>query len=132
MKSLPQTFLQIVLDMTVAVQAETALARIGALGKLADAARAKQEAFVTFRAACTARDPAEPGSEAEQQALHDLLVAGDESALVLEAVRHTLGNFVAKLRAAVGALADPGTYVPTPQPSRQIRQVLALRLDTSA
>jgi hypothetical protein len=56
-------------------------------------------------------------------------MAANESALVLEAVKGTLDDFLARLRAAVSSLADPGTYGPAGWRSRH---VLAVRLDASA
>jgi len=131
MNDRPRTFLQIILTMTEAMENETYLARTGALDGLAAAATRKQAAFAEFRLACQARDPAEPSSEGEREALLALLRAGDESALVLDAVKMTLGQFVTRLRAAVGALTDPGVYAPLAGQTGRVRHIRAIRLNAS-
>jgi hypothetical protein len=125
----PQTFLQATIRMTDALRHETMLAQTGALAKLNRAAIAKQQAFIAFSAACATREAIEPCSDAEQEALRNLLTAANESALVLEAVMGTLGDFVARLKAAVSSLADAGTYGPN---AWRCRDVLAVRVDASA
>jgi chorismate mutase len=159
MTSAPPPFLQLINQLTDALRQETMLARAGALAQLNHAAAVKREAFEAFRDACMAhpsdvRNGAEQASEdgkpqqgtaweadpqaqhharddraTEQAALRDLLMAANESALVLEAVKRTLDEFVARLKAAVGALADAGTYGPQPW---RCRDVVAVRLDASA
>ncbi len=129
MKHAPQTFLQATIRMTGALRHETMLAQTGALAKLNRAATAKQEAFADFSAACAARGAFDPCTDEEQEALRELLAAANESALVLEAVRGTLGDFVARLKAAVSSLADSGTYGPD---GWRCRDVLAVRVDASA
>jgi hypothetical protein len=129
MKPAPQSFLQLTIHLTDALREETMLARTGALAQLNRAAIAKQEAFKAFGEACAAHHASDPGSEAEQDALRILLVAANESALVLEAVRGTLDDFVARLKAAVSSLADSGTYGPN---AWRCRDVVAVRVDASA
>ncbi|HQT76105.1 MAG TPA: hypothetical protein PLD10_03550 [Rhodopila sp.] len=123
------TFLELTIRLTETLRQETMLARSGALGQLRRAAVAKQGAFEAFREACAARDAQSPGSPEEQEALRNLLVAANESALVLEAVKGTLDEFVAKLKAAVSSLADSGTYGPSAWRSRHVQ---AVHLDASA
>jgi hypothetical protein len=129
MTSAPQTFLQLTVQLTEALRQETMLARTGALAQLNLAAVAKQQTFNAFSEACAARGESDPGNEAEQEALRDLLMAANESALVLEAVKGTLDDFVARLKAAVKSLADSGTYGPN---AWRCRDVIAVRLDASA
>jgi hypothetical protein len=123
------TFLEATIRLTEALRQETALARTGALGEFGRAAAAKQEAFDLFNKACAAHDPRNRSSAEEQEVLRDLLAAANESALVLEAVRNVLDDFVARLKAAVSALADAGTYGLNPQRSRHVQ---AVRLDARA
>lgn len=123
------TFLEATALLTAAMRQETTLARTGALGQIQQAAAAKQAAFAVFQAECAARDARNPGSEAEQAALRDLLAAANESALVLEAVRGVLDDFITRLKAAVSALADSGTYDPKGQRSRHVQ---AVRLNANA
>lgn len=123
------TFLEHTNRLTEALRQETMLARTGALAQLRQAALAKQDAFDAFKGACIARDMQASADPEEQEALRKLLVAANESALVLEAVKGTLDDFVAKLKAAVSALADVGTYGPTVSRSRHVQ---AVRLDASA
>lgn len=123
------TFLAATLALNDAVRAETILARTGELARLKKAAAAKQAAFERFREICDAHDPQQALSDAERNALRDLLVAANESALVLEAVRGVLDNFVDGLKAAVSALASAGTYGPS---GWRVRDVRAVRVDASA
>jgi hypothetical protein len=129
MKTAPLNFLQVIIDLIDALRDETMLARTGELARLQQAAMAKHQAFVAFRDACAERDAEYPESGAEQEALRHLLAAANESALVLEAVKGTLDDFVARLREAVSSLADSGTYGPTAWRARHVR---AVRLDASA
>lgn len=123
------TFLEATISLDDAVRGETMLARTGALVRLKQAAAAKQAAFDRFREICGARDPQLPLSHAERNALRALLTSANESALVLEAVRGVLDNFVDGLKAAVSALADAGTYGPS---GWRVRDVRAVRIDASA
>jgi hypothetical protein len=125
----PQTLVQLTIQLTETLRQETMLARTGALAQLNRAAIAKQQAFTAFSEACAARGVMDPDNEAEQRALRELLVAANESALVLEAVKGTLDDFVARLKAAVKSLADAGTYGPN---TWRCRDVVAVRLDASA
>jgi hypothetical protein len=129
MTAAPPTFLQLTIQLTEALREETVLARTGALAQLSRAAIAKQQAFKAFSEACGARGESDPGDEAEQEALRDLVMAANESALVLEAVKGTLDDFVARLKAAVKSLADSGTYGPN---AARCRDVVAVRIDASA
>jgi hypothetical protein len=123
------TFVEATAGLTAALRQETMLARTGALGQLGQAATAKQEAFALFQEACAARELRNPGSEEEQEALRALLTAANESALVLEAVRGVLDDFVTRLKAAVSSLADSGTYKRNGQ---RLRHAQAVRLDSRA
>ena len=71
----------------------------------------------------------EPASAAERAALTELLAMADENALILEAVRMTLADVAGRLRAALGAAADPGTYGGKRRGPRHTR---AARLDATA
>ncbi len=115
--------------MAVALIAETALARNGALRSLAAAAEAKGQAFAEFQEACAAHPPGLPASESDLAELRALLAAAGESALVLDAVQATLGRFLDGVRDAAGKLADAGTYAPLP--GRPARHILAVHLDAS-
>jgi hypothetical protein len=114
--------------LAAALDAETALARNGALRELMAVAEAKQLAFTRFRDACATRAPGAPTSENERNALRAVLAAADESALVLDAVQVTLGRFLDGVREAASTLADAGTYAPSGRPARH---VLAVHLDAS-
>jgi hypothetical protein len=114
--------------MSVALIAETALARNGALRSLSAAAETKRQAFAEFQEACAAHPPGEPASESDLAELRALLAAAGESALVLDAVQATLGRFLDGVREAAGTLADAGTYALSGRPARH---VLAVHLDAS-
>jgi len=125
----PRTALaQAARQLAAALDAETALARNGALRDLMVVAEAKRLAFASFREVCTARAPGTPTSENERNALRAVLAAADESALVLDAVQATLGRFLDGVREAASTLADAGTYAPSGRPARH---VLAVHLDAS-
>jgi hypothetical protein len=114
--------------MAVALIAETALARHGALRSLAAAAEAKREAFAEFQDVCAAHPLGSPASETDLAELRALLAAASESALVLDAVQATLGRFLDGVREVASTLADAGTYAPSGRPARH---VLAVHLDAS-
>jgi hypothetical protein len=114
--------------MTIALIAETALARNGALRSLAAAAEAKRQAFAEFQSACAAHPTGLPASESDLAELRALLAAAGESALVLDAVQATFGRFLDGVREAASALADAGTYAPSGRPARH---VLAVHVDAS-
>ena len=114
--------------MAIALIAETALARNGALRSLATAAETKRQAFAEFQEACAAHPPGSPASESDLAELRALLAAAGESALVLDAVQATISRFLDGVRAAAGTLADAGTYIPSGRPARH---VLAVHLDAS-
>jgi ferric-dicitrate binding protein FerR (iron transport regulator) len=118
--------------MTVSLQKETALASLGALGDLAEAADAKEIAFREFAEACAARGRTPPATDGERNELRRVLAAADENALILEAVSSTLQHLAMKVRAAAATIADPGTYAPPGRPARRLdRHVLAARVDAS-
>ncbi len=122
------TLAQAARQLADALEAETALARNGALRDLMALAEAKRLAFACFREACATRSPGTPTSESERNALRAVLAAADESALVLDAVQATLGRFLDGVREAASTLADAGTYAPSGRPARH---VLAVQIDAS-
>jgi hypothetical protein len=65
----------------------------------------------------------------EREVLRQVLAAADENALVLTAVRQAVEDLPRRLRAAVTAATDPGTY--SIHGSRA-RHVLAARISASA
>jgi hypothetical protein len=111
-----------------ALRHETALARRGALAALEAAGRDKLARFEQFVTAARGRGP-EPASAAERAAFAELLAMADENALILEAVRMTLADIAGRLRAALAAGADPGTYGGKRRGPRHTR---AARLDATA
>jgi hypothetical protein len=111
------------------LQRETAVARLGALAEVTAAAAAKRAALAEFRAACDARDPRAPALAAEREMLRQVIAAANENALVLEAVRHAVEDLPRRLRAAIAAAVDPGTYS---LHGRGGRHVLAARVNASA
>ncbi len=111
------------------LQRETAVARLGALPDFIAAADAKRAALADFRAACDARDPRAPALAAEREMLRQVIAAANENALVLEAVRQAVEDLPRRLRAAITAAVDPGTYSLR---GRGARHVLAARIDASA
>ena len=115
--------------LLAALQRETSVARLGAVTDLAAAAEAKRAAFADFKAASVAYDGQPPGLPAEREALRQLLAAAQENAIVLEAVRQAVEDLPRRLRAAVIAVVDPGTYSLR---ESGIRHVMAARLDASA
>jgi hypothetical protein len=114
--------------LAAALRQETALARSGALAALEAAGRDKLARFEQFAAAARGRG-VESASAAERAALTELLAMADENALILEAVRMTLADVAGRLRAALGAAADPGTYG---DKQRRPRHTRAARLDATA
>jgi hypothetical protein len=128
MREPPTALAQAARQLAAALDAETALARNGALRELMAVAEAKRLAFAGFREACAARAPGTPTSENERNAWRAVLAAADESALVLDAVQATLGRFLDGVREAASTLADAGTYAPSGRPARH---VLAVHLDAS-
>lgn len=96
--------------MAKSLQKETALARMGSLAELAEAAEAKKLALEEFSAACAARGGVPPATEVERAELRRLLAQADENALILEAVRSTIQHWTGNLRNIAGTIADPGTY----------------------
>jgi hypothetical protein len=111
------------------LQRETAVARLGALTDFTAAAEAKRAALADFTAACEARDPRAPALAVEREVLRQVLAAADENALVLAAVRQAVEDLPRRLRAAVTAAIDPGTYSLY---GRGARHVLAARINASA
>ena len=112
-----------------ALRRETAIARLGALPDVAAAAEAKLAALADFKAACEARDPGSPALAAEREVLRQVLAAADENALVLTAVRQAVEDLPRRLRAAVTAAIDPGTYSVY---GSRTRHVLAAQISASA
>jgi hypothetical protein len=116
--------------MAESLQKETALASIGALGDLTDAAEAKKLALLQFSEACAARRRTPPANEAERAELRRLLAIADENALILEAVSSTLQDLARKIRTAAATLADPGLYAPPGPPAKRFnRHVMAARVN---
>jgi hypothetical protein len=115
--------------LRAALQRETELAMRGAVNQLAEAAEAKASAFAEFSAVCQAQGCASANVDSDRDALRALLAAADENANVLDAVRSTLERLSAGLRAALGAMVDPGLYGPA---GRRVSHVPAARLDASA
>lgn len=116
--------------LRLVLEQETALARTGGLGAFADAIREKRAALAAFNDAKTqlqnAEDPVLP-SDADRAELQRLMTTADENALVLEAVRNAIDDLAGRLRKALTAGSDPGTYGPT---DRRPRHAIAARLDT--
>ena len=120
------TLVQAARRMAKSLQKETALARMGSLADLAEAAEAKKLALEEFSAACAARGHTPPATVTERTELRRLLAHADENALILEAVRSTIQHLAGNLRSAAGAIADPGTYTLNPRSARRSgRHVLA-------
>lgn len=115
--------------LLAALQRETSIARLGAVADLAAAAEAKRSAFADFKAATEAYDEQPPGLPAEREALRQLLAAAQENAIVLAAVRQAVEDLPRRLRAAVIAAVDPGTYSLR---ESSARHVLAARVNASA
>jgi len=116
--------------LLAALQRETAIARVGAVNDLAAAADAKRAAFGDFQAASQAYCGAPAESGAEREALRQVLAAADENAVVLRAVRQAVEDLPRRLRAAVIAAVDPGTY--TAHGGGAARHVLAARISAVA
>jgi hypothetical protein len=115
--------------LRAAVQRETGLARRGAVTELAEAGQAKRTAFAEFSAVCAAQPLDAARADADRDALRALLAAADENANVLDAVHSTLEGLAGRLRAALDAACDPGTYGPG---GRRPGHMMAARLDASA
>ncbi len=112
-----------------AVEQETRVARAGALDALASAALAKRDAFTAFSDARTRIPANETLDTSDRKAIEDLLIASNENAVVLEAVKSTLDDAATRLHALLGAASDPGTYSLVGQPARHIQ---ATRIDAKA
>jgi hypothetical protein len=118
--------------MAKSLQKETALARMGSLGDLAEAAEAKKLALLEFSEACAARGRTPPATASERDELRGLLAHADENALILEAVSATLQDLARNLRSAATAVADPGTYTVLGRSARRTgRHVLAACVNAS-
>ena len=126
----PPSLAQAARHLLDALQRETAIARVGAVNDLAAAAAAKRAAFVDFSAASQGYSPGHAEGRAEREALRRLLAAADENAVVLSAVRQAVEDLPRRLRAAVIAAVDPGTY--TPHGGGATRHVLPARISAVA
>jgi hypothetical protein len=115
--------------LTEAVEQETRLARCGALDRLVSAASAKQTAFAAFSDAGGSIATGETLEAADRRAIHELLIAANENAVVLEAVKSTLDDAATRLRTVLGSLADPGIYSRLGQSARHVP---AARIDAKA
>ena len=115
--------------LTEALEQETRLARCGALDRLVAAASAKQNAFAAFSDAGGNAAPGETMELADRHAIRDLLLAANENAIVLEAVKSTLDDAAARLRTVLGSMADPGVYS---RAGQSVRHVPAARIDAKA
>ena len=111
-----------------ALNRETALARVGGLAELADAAQAKRIAYEAFAKFCQ-DDPTPPAASSDADAMTELLTAARENAVVLEAVQSTLDDFMGRLRSLMRSAADPETYT---LDGRGTRHVLAAQIDARA
>ncbi len=114
--------------LRVVLQAETELARSGGLGEFATAIRDKKAALAAFTEIMARMEFGSlRGSLADRSAVRRLMATADENALVLDAVRSTIDDLAGRLRKALTAMADPGTYGPSgPRP----RFAMAARVDT--
>jgi hypothetical protein len=115
--------------LAIAVRRETSVARSGALGELTSAAANKREAFFEFRAIEGNLESCESEKKEAHSAIQDLLVAVNENANVLEAVKSTLDDASDRLHALLGGIADPGIYHRFHRPARH---VAAARIDAKA
>lgn len=112
------------------LERETSLARHGGLAAFADAIAQKRDALAAFSAAMGPHSVTSlpTGLEAgDREAVRRLMAAADENALVLEAVRSTIDDLSARLRNALTAASDPGTYGPGGKGPRHAR---AAQFDT--
>jgi len=116
--------------LLAAMQRETAIARVGAVNDLAAAADAKRAAFADFQAATQGFTPGQTDNGKAREALRQLLAAADENAVVLSAVRQAVEDLPRRLRAAVIAAVDPGTY--TLHGGSAARHVLPARISAVA
>jgi hypothetical protein len=107
-----------------ALRNETNIAREGSFTDLGTAAAAKQSAFGAFLVARAARDRTLPPTDHERAELRRLLADANENAIILEAVMSTVKNFLGKVRSAVTAISDPGTYNLAPRPKHDARRHL--------
>jgi hypothetical protein len=112
-----------------AVEQETRVARAGALDTLAAAAAAKQTAFTAFSDVRTDGPTRGTLATSDRKAIEDLLIAANENAIVLEAVKSTLDDAAARVQALLSAAADPGTYS---RLGRTARHIQATRIDAKA
>ena len=129
MTQAPPSLGQTARRLLASLRRETAVARLGAVADVSAAAAAKRAAFTDFATACAARDPQVPARAGEREALRQLLFAANENALVLDAVRQAVEDLPRRLRAAVLAVVDPGTYT---LHGSGARHVLATRVNASA
>jgi hypothetical protein len=106
--------------LTEAVEQETRVARAGVLDDLSMAAAAKKTAFAAFSDLQGNMDVRETLDVEDRKAIHDLLVAANENAVVLTAVKSTLDDAAARLHTLLGAMADPGTYSRLGRPARHV------------
>jgi hypothetical protein len=121
-------FAEIVERLTQALERETRAARCGALDELTAAAGAKQAAFAEFKSS----QPSPEASEIrriEREALHSLLIAANENAVVLQGVKAVLDSTSKRLNELLGSVADPGTYHRFAAPNRH---VMAARINAIA
>jgi len=116
-------------ELTDAVSRETELARRGALNDLADAVSAKRVAYDTFKQARETAISAGTVNAGDREAIESLIAATNENAIVLDAVKTTLDNAVARFQSIFGSLTDPGVYSPLGAISRHLP---AARFDASA
>jgi hypothetical protein len=115
--------------LTEAVEQETRVARAGALDDLVSAASAKQAAFTIFSDLQGGIESRETLGAADREAIQGLLIATNENAIVLEAVKSTLDDAATRLHAILGSTADPGTYSRLGQSARHVP---AARFDAKA
>ncbi len=123
------SFVQAAKRLVATLRRETSIARLGGVSELSAAAEAKRAALGDFLAACETRGVQPPSRPAEREALRQILSAANENALVLDAVRQAVEDLPRRLRAAITAAVDPGTYSPY---GRSVRHVLAARVNASA
>ena len=95
--------------LTRALERETRAARCGALAELTAAAKAKQLAFAVFKSIQPAPEACEM-RQLEREALHALLIAANENAVVLQGVKAVLDTTSKRLHELLGSAADPGVY----------------------
>jgi hypothetical protein len=115
--------------LTDALEQETRLARCGALDRLVSAVSAKQSAFAAFSDAGGGAVAGGTLEASDREAIFDLLIAANENAVVLEAVKFTLDAAAAHLRTVLSSLTDPGIYSRVGQSARHVS---AAQIDAKA